>query len=210
LPALFIPGWGARASLYRPVVPAGWEVLELPSFRASRGRIDAYSTWLADELGARRGPFVLGGHSFGAALAVIAAARGDADVERLLLVDPAGLPLSKPMGMCLRDFGRQLATGVYPVVPAVQSVASTFAAPRCALRLARAVYALDLREELAGLRARGVPSTVLAAGSDTLTPPEHCRSVARLAGGDYQELDLTGGHVWFLVAASQLRGRLAL
>jgi len=183
-------------------------VLELPSFRASRGRVDAYTTWLADELAARRGPFVLGGHSFGAALAVIAAARGDVDVERLMLVDPAGLPLSKPMHRCLRDFGRQLATGVYPVAPAAHSVASTLAAPRAALRLAREVYALDLRTELAAVR--GVPCTVLAAGSDTLTPPEHCRAVADLVGGDYQELDVAGGHVWFLVAGTQLRGRLAL
>jgi hypothetical protein len=27
---------------------------------------------------------------------------------------------------------------------------------------------------------------------------------------DYQELDVAGGHVWFLVAAPQLRRRLAL
>ena len=41
------------------------------------------------ELGRRTGPFTLGGHSFGAALAVLAAARGEAEVERLVLVDPA-------------------------------------------------------------------------------------------------------------------------
>ena len=208
--ALFLPGWGARASLYRTAVPAGWEVLEPPSFRATRGSLEAYSTWLTDELARRTGPFTLGGHSFGAALAVLAAARGEAEVERLVLVDPAGLPLSKPMRLCLRDFTRQLVTGVYPVVPAVQSVGSSLAAPRAALRLARAVYALDLHDELAELRERGLPMTVLAAGTDTLTPPAHCRAVATLAGAEYQELDVAGGHVWFLVAAPQLRRRLAL
>ncbi len=90
--ALFLPGWGARASLYRTAVPAGWEVLEPPSFRATGGSLGAYSTWLADELGRRTGPFTLGGHSFGAALTVLAAARGEVEVERLVLVDPAGLP----------------------------------------------------------------------------------------------------------------------
>ena len=208
--ALFLPGWGARASLYRAALPSGWEVLEPPSFRATSGSLGAYTTWLQDELDRRTGPFVLGGHSFGAALAVLAAAREDAEVERLVLVDPAGLPLSKPMRLCLRDFARQLATGVYPVRPAVQSVVSTLAAPRAALRLARAVYALDLHRELAELRRRGLPCTVLAAGTDTLTPPAHCRAVARLAGGDFHELDVDGGHVWFLVAAPQLRSRLAL
>ena len=208
--ALFLPGWGARASIYRTAVPDGWEVLEPPSFRATRGSLEAYCTWLRDELGRRNGPFTLGGHSFGAALAVLAAASGEAEVERLVLVDPAGLPLSKPMRLCLRDFGRQLATGVYPMVPAVQSVGSALAAPRAALRLARAVYALDLQDELAELRDRGLPMTVLAAGTDTLTPPAHCRAVATLAGAEYQELDVAGGHVWFLVAAPQLRRRLAL
>jgi pimeloyl-ACP methyl ester carboxylesterase len=207
--ALFIPGWAARASLYRDAVPPDWEVLQPPSFRSTGGAIDAYPAWLAGELARRTGPFTLGGHSFGAALAVLAAARGDADVERLVLVDPAGLPLSKPKNRALRDFARQLATGVYPVGPAVESVGTALAAPRSALRLARAVYVLDLSSELATLRDRGVPSTVLSADSDTLTPPDHCRRVAELAGGEFEELAVRGGHVWFLGAAPQLRLRLA-
>ena len=208
--ALFVPGWGARASIYRTALPPGWEVLEPPTFRATGGSLGAYTTWLQDELDRRTGPFVLGGHSFGAALSVLAAARGDAEIERLALVDPAGLPLSKPMYLCLRDFARQLATGIYPVRPAVQSIGSALVAPRAAMRLARAVYALDLRRELAEFRSRGLPCTVLAAGTDTLTPPAHCRTVASLAGGDYHELDVSGGHVWFLAAAPLLRSRLAL
>jgi pimeloyl-ACP methyl ester carboxylesterase len=207
--ALFIPGWGARASLYRDALPVGWEVLELPSFRATGGAIEAYPAWLSDELARRPAPFTLGGHSFGAALAVLAAASGDADVDRLVLVQPAGLPLTKPKSRALRDFGRQLVAGVYPLAPAAASVATTVVAPRAALRLARAVYALDLSRELAALRERGVPCTVLSADSDTLTPPDHCRRVAELAGGDFEQLAVGGGHVWFLVAGPQLRVRLA-
>ena len=94
------------------------------------------------------------------------------------------------------------------MVPAVQSVGSSLAAPRAALRLARAVYALDLHDELAesapgcrdGARRRHRHAHSAA----------HCRAVARLAGADYQELDVAGGHVWSLVAAPQLRRRLAL
>jgi pimeloyl-ACP methyl ester carboxylesterase len=207
--ALFIPGWGARASLYRGALPSGWEVLQPPSFRATGGAIEAYPAWLAGELARRNGPFMLGGHSFGAALAVLAASRAGLDVERLVLVEPAGLPLSKPKIHALRDFARQIATGLYPLVPAAASVGSALAAPRAALRLARAVYALDLSRELALLGERGVPCTVLAAESDTLTPPAHCRKVAELAGADFEELPVGGGHVWFLAAGAQLRVRLA-
>jgi hypothetical protein len=49
---------------------------------------------------------------------------------------------------------------------------------------------------------------VLAADSDTLTPPEHCRRVAELAGATFEQLAVAGGHVWFLVAGPQLRVRL--
>ena len=207
--ALFIPGWAARASLYRDALPPGWDVLQPPSFRATGGAIEAYPAWLAAELTRRTGPFTLGGHSFGAALAVLAAARGAADVEKLVLVEPAGLPLSKPKRRALRDFGRQLATGVYPLAPAAASVGTTLVAPRAALRLARSVYALDLSAELVELRGRGISCTVLAADSDTLTPPDHCRRVAELAGASFEQLAVAGGHVWFLVAGPQLRTRLA-
>ena len=195
MPALFIPGWGAHPSLYRGALPSGWEVLEPPTFRASRGSFEAYPAWLRFELESRTGPFVLGGHSFGAALAVVAASRDQHPIERLVLVDPAGLPLSKPIRACLADFGSQLATGLYPLRPAARSIASALAAPRAALRLAGSVRSLDLSSELDALRRCGVPCSVITADTDSLTPPEHCRKVARLAGGDYRELRVAGGHV---------------
>ena len=93
--------------------------------------------------------------------------------------------------------------------PAVASVATTLSAPRAALRLARAICTLDLSDELTALRRLGIPCTVLSAETDTLTPPERCRKVAELAGGTFEQLDVGGGHVWFLLAAPQLRARLA-
>jgi pimeloyl-ACP methyl ester carboxylesterase len=164
---------------------------------------------LREELQERGGPFVLGGHSFGAALVVLAT-RSDAAIERLVLVDPAGLPLSKPFKHCLRDFASQLLTGVYPLRPAAESIATTLRAPRSAIRLARAIYALDLRADLHKIAARRLPCTVLAANTDTLTPPAHCRELADFSGADYHELNVDGGHVWFLAAGAQFRKRLAL
>ena len=208
--ALFIPGWGAHPSLYREALPSGWEVLAPPSFRASRGSFAAYPAWLRSELESRTGPFVLGGHSFGAALAVLAASGGEHPIDRLVLVDPAGLPLSKPNRACLADFASQLRSGLYPAVPAARSIGATLVAPRAALRLAGSVRSLDLSPELDELRRRGVPCTVVTADTDTLTPPAHCRAVARLAGGEYRELSVAGGHVWFLAAAGLFRSQLAL
>ncbi len=124
MPALFIPGWGAHPSLYREALPSGWEVLAPPSFRASSGSFAAYPAWLRSELESRTGPFVLGGHSFGAALAVLAASGGAFPIERLVLVDPAGLPLSKPNRACLADFASQLRSGIYPLGPAARSIGS--------------------------------------------------------------------------------------
>jgi pimeloyl-ACP methyl ester carboxylesterase len=170
----------------------------------------AYPAWLRSELDFRTGPFVLGGHSFGAALAVLVASGGELPIERLVLVDPAGLPLSKPNRDCLADFALQLGSGLYPLVPAARSIASTLAAPRAALRLACSVRTLDLSPELDALRSRGVPCAVVTSDTDTLTPPEHCRELARLAGGDYRELRVSGGHVWFLAAGGQFRQQLAL
>jgi len=198
MPGVFVPGWGASAGLYQGLVPQGWEVLKPPSFRASGGSLSTYRTWLRDELARRPQPMSLGGHSFGAALAVLAATDGHAQIDRLLLVGPAGLPLSKPMRLSLRDFFAQVVSGLYPLLEAIRLAAAALAAPKSAVRLARAVRRLDLCRELEVLRSRGLPCVVVSADSDTLTPPAHCRAIADLAGGDYRELHVPGGHMFFL------------
>jgi hypothetical protein len=45
--------------------------------------------------------------------------------------------------------------------------------------------------------------------TDTLTPPDHCRRIAALSGGDYNELAVDGGHLWFLRAPTLLQAKLA-
>ena len=47
---LFVPGWGATARLYERGLPGGWEALELPSYRTTRGELRAYRDWLAGKL----------------------------------------------------------------------------------------------------------------------------------------------------------------
>jgi pimeloyl-ACP methyl ester carboxylesterase len=206
---LFVPGWGVDPCLYRPVLPRDWAVLEPPSFRATKGSIARYVDWLSTELDRRRAPVALGGHSFGAALAVLVAAAGYHPVERLVLVGPAGLPLEKPLRASMAEFGRQLCAGWFPVVAAARSVTQTLVAPHRAVQLAWAVQGLDLRPELERLRLRGIPCLVVVASTDSLTTPRHCRRIARFLGAEYHELAVSGGHVWFLRAPALHRRQLA-
>ena len=97
---LFVPGWGAPRALYGACLPDGWEALEPPSFRATRGDLATYRSWLRDEIRRRERPVAIAGHSMGAVLAVYAALDEPGAVERLVLISPAGLPLSKPIWQC--------------------------------------------------------------------------------------------------------------
>src|SRR5271157_240686 len=78
---LLVPGFGATARLYEAGLPPEWEVLELPSFRATAGELAAYARWLAGELRRRPGRSELAGHSMGGAIAVLAAVQEPERVE---------------------------------------------------------------------------------------------------------------------------------
>ena len=206
---LFVPGWGAPASLYRGGLPAGWDVLELPSFRRTGGEFGRYRTWLRDIVALRPRPTTLAGHSMGAALAVLAAVDAPNAVDRLILVSPAGLPLAKPIrGSALTGVG-QIVRGCYPPGAFVQMVRNMVSAPRAALRLAREVHDLDLTPELEQVRAQGVPCTVVACSNDRLTTCSHCRRLAQLAGAEYRELEAPDGHIWAVTQPRRLERVLA-
>jgi pimeloyl-ACP methyl ester carboxylesterase len=193
--SLFLPGWGAPARLYVPGLPEGWEVLELPSFRKTRGELPAYTAWLVEEIAAR-GRAALAGHSMGGALALLAAVERPDLVERLTLLSPAGLPLTKPIPSSLVTWTRQVVTGRFPLRQVGRSVVRVGLAPKSALRLGRFVHQLDLRPELERFRMNPVPCTVFGCTTDTMTPSSHCRELARLIGAEYGEVDAPDGHIW--------------
>lgn len=195
--ALFVPGFGAPAALYEPGLPSGWSALEPPSFAAGRGSLAEYHRWLRIELG-RRGRSPLGGHSMGAALAILTAAESPELVERLVLVAPAGLPLTKPTWASIVAFLRQTARGVYPRDVAARAAAAAARAPRAALALAREVRGLDLLRECARVRAAGIPALVVGCTSDTLVTCDRARALASALGAEYRELAVDGGHMWML------------
>jgi pimeloyl-ACP methyl ester carboxylesterase len=206
---LFVPGWGAPASLYRRGLPEGWEVLELPSFRETGGDFGRYRDWLRDEIAARPHPVTLAGHSMGGALGVLAAVDEPESIERLILVSPAGLPLAKPLrGSALTGLG-QILRGCYPFAAFHQMAVNMVTAPRAALKLAREVHDLDLTPELEQLRALGVQCTVVGCSSDRLTTCAHCRQLADLVGADYRELEAPDGHIWVVTQPRRLERVLA-
>jgi len=206
---LFVPGWGAPASLYRSGLPPGWEVLELPSFAATGGDFGRYREWLRAVIAARPHPVTLAGHSMGGALGVLAAIDEPESVERLILVSPAGLPLAKPLrGSTLTGLG-QILRGCYPLAAFRQMVTNMVSAPRAAFRLAREVHDLDLTPELEQVRARAIPCTVVGCSSDRLTTCAHCRRLAALVGADYRELEAPDGHIWAVTQPRRLERVLA-
>jgi len=170
---LFLPGWGASGALYAPGLPGGWKTLDPPSFREGGGSFEAARLWVIEELERRSRPVVLAGHSMGGALAIAAAAACPDRVKRLTLISPAGLPLTKPMAKSIVDFSRQSAAGVYPLSEAMRSLRSLLRAPASALRLARAVRAVDLTLEMLAVRASAVEAAVIVCSSDTLVTTEH-------------------------------------
>jgi pimeloyl-ACP methyl ester carboxylesterase len=93
---LFVPCWGAHAWIYRRAVPAGWEILDPPSFVASGATVAGYPRWVVEGCRERPGPFTLAGHSFGAVLAIHAVLADGVEVDRLVLVSPSALPFAKP------------------------------------------------------------------------------------------------------------------
>lgn len=209
LRGLFLPGWGATARLYMAGLPEGWVALELPSFRQSRGEFFVYHRWLDYELGRHATPVALAGHSMGAVLALLAAIDRPELVERLVLVSPAGLPLTKTMRSSMATFVRQVLSGRYRLGHLGWMVGSVARSPVSALRLARDVHGLDIRQGLERLDVDRVPCTVVGCTTDTLTPPGHCRELATALGADYREVDAHDGHIWPVTQPQLLAAELS-
>lgn len=170
--------------------------LELPAFRSTGGDLGIYRRWLADEIARRPMPVVVAGHSMGGALALLAAADRPEHVEQVVMLSPAGLPLTKPMRASVRTFARQVLRGCYPAGELGRMVTGAVAAPRSALKLARTVHRLDLAPELERIRASGVRCTIVACSRDELTTSAHCRTLASALDADFREIEAAEGHIW--------------
>lgn len=195
LEGIFLPGLGARAAAYAASLPEGVLVRQPPSPRDVRGSFAGLVDWLLDDVIGDRRVRILGGHSMGAALAVLAAARRPG-VERLVLLSPAGLPLTKPVGRIARDTARNLARGVPRPRHAALSAAELIRSPADTRRLVAEVRRLDLATAMARLREDGIEIDVVGCADDTLVPVEVARRIAARTGGRYREVRSPHGHAW--------------
>jgi pimeloyl-ACP methyl ester carboxylesterase len=151
-------------------------LVDLPGFGTGRGLgaplrrfvLAEASSWLLgwmEAVGLDRASLV--GHSMGGFICARISAREPERVDRLVLVDPAGVPL-----------GRGMAGHLVPLLLAVRYSTPAFlpvlardalaAGPFTLLRAARDLLAEDLREDLRRIRA---PTLLVWGEHDTLIPP---------------------------------------
>src|SRR5262249_23511087 len=131
---LFLPGFGVRAEAYRTGLPAGWEPLQ-PPLGSGDATLRSLGDWLTGQLRRRPGRPLPAGHSMGAALAVLAAVQAPERIEGLVLIAPAGLPLTKPIRRSVRDALRQIRDGRHRPRDVAASLLDLARAPRASARL---------------------------------------------------------------------------
>jgi pimeloyl-ACP methyl ester carboxylesterase len=204
---LFLPGFGARASAYAPGLPRDWKAIEPPHF-PSADALRFYLDWLGDELADRPGRVTLAGHSMGGALCTLAAGLWPERIRKIVLIAPAGLPLSKPMYRSAAQFVAQVASRHFSVSESVRSLRLLGAAPANAFRLAVALRTLDLSRQMLELRDAATAATVIGCTTDTLVTPWHTRRSAELLGARYHEIPVDGGHLWMFGRWDRFRHEL--
>lgn len=203
--AVFVHGaGGGRASWARQESRLdGSVVLALPGhpLGASFDNVGDAATWVADELAAVPGPRVLVGHSLGGMIAMEVALRRPELVDGLVLI-ATGARISVPAEVFAeteRDFDARCEAFSRRclAVPTDDAVERTAAVMReCGvenvLRDYRAVDGWDGRERLGELR---MPTLVVAAVADRITPPSMSEELARGLPNALSAIVADAGHL---------------
>jgi pimeloyl-ACP methyl ester carboxylesterase len=223
-PVVFIHGWGVTARAYArtlPLLARGARVIApaLPGFGKSDPLPGTY-TWeklarwidlLLEHAGVDEPAFLVG-HSFGGGVATAVAHHTPWRARSLVLVNSIGGSVWKhgrrgerllsdrplwdwglrlPTEWARRDYRRAL-----PVV-ARDFLTNAVANPRSLVRAATLARTADLREELAGLCARGVPVSILWGNQDRIVPEAAFVAMCDAAGSQ-GDVITEGGHSWLL------------
>jgi pimeloyl-ACP methyl ester carboxylesterase len=198
---VLLHGLSGSARWWQPVLPTlaprfTAYLVELPGLGRQRrhGPVALADTpgWLAgwlEEVGLDRASWV--GHSMGGALCIRLAAHHPQVVNRLVLVDAAGVPATASLlgyGVPLARALRAMAPSFLPVLTAD----ALRAGPRTLLRSARQLMREDIRPSLASITA---PTLIIWGARDSLVP----LSVGHLLHGQITDSRLVilpgAGHV---------------
>ena len=137
---------------------------------------DQLAAW-AEAIGLERATFV--GHSMGGLVTADLAARYPEVVERLVLVDAAGLPISQHVTRHLMNFVRAspfMPAAAYPI--AVECVLRC--GPLAIMRASHQLLTMDLTKRYAWIRA---PTRILWGSRDHLLPPSFGRRLVEAIPG---------------------------
>lgn len=180
-----MPGFGATA----PLEPAEEDLA-------------GYAEWVADFMKEVEieGPVVLIGHSFGGAVATkLAHTRPDL-VSHVVLLNAVGGVSPRPLRDWITGFAREFSsvrdTAEMAVAARDDILTNLWRNPLALMRVATVARNADVRQELSGLGALGVPSLVLTSEGDSVIPLRCFEAVCEFLGTRGQVV--TGKHSWLL------------
>ncbi len=229
MPFIFLHGWGLRDRTYKEALSrlaaSGVWVLapSLPGFGGTESlpddefSMEGYGAWVASFARAVgvRGPFYLGGHSFGGGVAIVTAHDHGEDCRLLVLVNSIGGAVwraghnpdvpeeflgDRPIWDWGIRFPAELArrSGLARVAPVIvqDALRNMVRDPLGFWRVGTLARHANLLGELETLKRRGLPMVVLWGNEDEILPGPSLDAIVAAAGTEPVVVD--GNHSWLL------------